>query len=66
MRGWEKSAVRREEGKRPDGPREFHSMRAVLGSATSRRDVFFLKDAREEQKLTSPFWKEDWPTNSIT
>lgn len=58
--------MRLEEGKQPDGAREFHAVRAALGSTTSSRDVFFLKDSREEQKLTSPFWKEDWPTNSIT
>lgn len=57
--------MRREEGKQPDGAREFHPMRGVLGSATSSRDVSFLKDSREEQKLTSPFGKGDQPTDSI-
>lgn len=46
--------MRREEGKQPGGAREFHSVRGVLGSATSGGDVS-LKDSREEQKLTSPF-----------
>lgn len=57
--------MRQEEGKQPDGAREFHRGRGVLGSATSSRDASFLKDSREEQKLTNPFWKGDRPTHNI-
>lgn len=47
--------MRWEEGKQPGGAREFHSVRGVLGSATSGGDVSFLKDSGEKRKLTSPF-----------
>lgn len=55
--------MRREEGKRHDGARELHPVRGVLGSATSSGDVSFLKDSREEQKLTRPILERrpaDW------
>lgn len=38
-------------------------MWGMLGSATSTRDMS-LKDLKEEQKLTSPFWKGDQTTDS--
>lgn len=55
--------MRREEGKQPDGAREFHSVQDILGSAMS--SVSFLKDSREKRKLTSPFCKGNRPTDSI-
>lgn len=52
------------EKKKPDGAGDFHPMWGVLGNATSSRDVSFLKDSKEELKLTSPLWKGDQPTDS--
>lgn len=56
--------MRREEGKQPDGGREFHPVQETLGSARSSRAVSFLKDSREKQKLTSPFCKGNSPSDS--
>lgn len=57
--------MRKEEGKQPDGAREFHPVQEMLGSTTSSRAVSFLKDSREKQKLTSPFGKGNRLTDSI-